>query len=125
MKTKSVYRGLLAIFFVAAGAGHFVTTATYLKIMPPYIPAPLAMVYLSGISEILLGLLVIQSPTRKLAGWGLIALLVAVFPANLHLALHPEIFPNIPAWMDWARLPLQGLFIFWVYQATLGIDECT
>ena len=116
---------MLAIFFVIAGAGHFLKTGAYLKIMPPSIPAPLPMIYISGVFEILLGLLVLPPKTRKLAGWGLSALLVAVFPANLHLALHPEIFPNIPAWMDWARLPLQGLFIFWVYQATLGIDECT
>ena len=92
---------------------------TYLKIMPPYIPAPLLMIYISGVFEILLGLLVIPPKTRKLAGWGLIALLVAVFPANIHLALHPEIFPNVPAWADWARLPLQGLFMFWVYKAAL------
>ena len=100
-----------------AGAGHFVKPGTYLKIMPPYIPAPLLMIYISGVFEILLGLLVIPQKTRKLAGWGLIALLIAVFPANIHLALHPEIFPNIPIWVDWARLPLQGVFVFWVYKS--------
>ena len=77
------------------------------------------MIYISGAFEILLGLLVIPQKTRKLAGWGLIALLIAVFPANLHLALHPDIFPAIPVWADWARLPLQGIFIFWVYKAIL------
>ena len=77
------------------------------------------MIYISGILEIFLGLLVIPEKTRKLAGWGLIALLLAVFPANIHLALHPEIFPAIPAWLDWVRLPLQGFFIFWVYQTAV------
>ena len=92
---------------------------TYLKIMPPYVPAPLLMIYISGVFEILLGLLVLPQKTRKLAGWGLIALLITVFPVNIHLALHPEIFPDVPVWVDWIRLPLQGLFIFWVYQAAL------
>lgn len=113
MPRKSVL--LLAGFFVAAGALHFIGPAFYLKIMPPYVPFALAMVYISGILEILLGLLVLPQKTRQAAGWGLILLLIAVFPANLHVALHPEIFPGLPLWMAWARLPLQLLFIFWVW----------
>lgn len=76
------------------------------------------MIYVSGILEILFGVLVLFLKTRKLAGWGLIALLIAVFPANIHLAQHPEIFPSIPAWAAWARLPFQGVFIFWVWKVT-------
>lgn len=107
---------LLTLFFVAAGALHFVRPEFYQKIMPPQIPFPAAMVSLSGVLEILLGLLVLPARTRKPAGWGLILLLLAVFPANIHLALHPEILPNIPVWAFWARLPLQGVFIFWVWK---------
>ena len=113
-------RLFLAGFFVVAGAAHFARPLTYLKIMPPYIPFPMAMIYISGAAEILLGLLVLPQQTRKMAGWGLILLLIAVFPANIYLALHPEIFPNIPAWAEWLRLPFQALFIFWVWKTTLG-----
>jgi uncharacterized membrane protein len=76
------------------------------------------MSYVSGILEMFFGALVLPLKTRKLAGRGLITLLIAVFPANIHLALHPEIFPSIPAWAAWARLPFQGVFIFWVWKVT-------
>ena len=116
--TKSISRSLLALFFIIAGTGHFVRPLIYLKIMPPYIPHPLAMIYISGFFEILFGALVLPAKTRKLAGWGLILLLIAVFPANIHLVMHPEIFPNIPAWLEYVRLPLQGVLIFWVWTVT-------
>ena len=80
----------------------------------------MAMIYISGAFEVLLGLLALPDKTRKLAGWGMIALLGAVFPANLHMALHPEIFPDIPVWGLWARLPFQGVLIFWVWKVTRG-----
>lgn len=105
----------LAIFFAAAGMLHFFRPSYYLKIMPSWVPWPLVMIYVSGFFEILLGALVLPLKTRHIAGWGLIVLLAAVFPANIHMALHPEIFPDIPQWMLWARLPFQGVFIFWVW----------
>lgn len=107
---------LLAIFCIVAGILHFLKPAAYLRVMPPYIPFPLMMVYASGLCEAGLGLGLLIPKISRLAGWGLIALLVAVFPANLHMALHPEAFPEIPAWALWARLPLQGVLIFWVYR---------
>jgi uncharacterized membrane protein len=112
-------RLFLALFFILVGAMHFLKPEFYLRIMPPQIPFPLGMVYLSGAVEMLLGALVISQKTRRAAGWGLIALLIAVFPANIYLALHPEIFPGIPVWAYWARLPLQAVFIFWVWKVTL------
>lgn len=115
---SGVSRWLAALFFVAAGAGHFLWPFNYLKIMPPWIPSPLTLIYVSGFFEILFGALVLSLKTQKLAGWGLIMLLIAVFPANIHLALHPEIFPGIPAWVSWARLPFQGVFIFWIWKVT-------
>lgn len=117
---SSISRLLLALLFVAAGEMHFLKVSTYLKIMPPWIPFPLAMIYVSGFFEILLGALLLPLKTRRLAGWGLATLLIAVFPANIQMALHPQIFPDIPAWAAWARLPLQGVFIFWVWKAALA-----
>jgi len=116
--SSGISRWLAAIFFAAAGTGHFLRPFDYLKIMPPWVPLPLALIYVSGFLEILFGALVLPLKTRKFAGWGLIMLLIAVFPANIHLALHPEIFPSVPAWVDWARLPFQGVFIFWVWKVT-------
>lgn len=112
---KAFLQYLLAALFVVAGAAHFIKPGVYLEIMPPYIPYPLAMVLISGAAEIVGGLLLCFRRTQRLAAWGLIALLIAVFPANLHMALHPELFPDIPVWSLYARLPLQGVFILWAY----------
>ncbi len=109
---------LLGLFFVVAGAGHFLKPAMYLQIMPPYIPFPLAMIYVSGACEILFGLGLLIPKTSRLAAWGLILLLLAVFPANIHMALHPDQFSDIPKWALFARLPLQGVLILWAYWFT-------
>ena len=109
---------LLSVFFVVAGANHFVHPDGYVAIMPPYLPVHLELVYISGVFEILGGLGVLFLRTRKLAGWGLIALLVAIFPANLHMALNLAQFPDIPVWVLYARLPFQLVFIGWAWWAT-------
>jgi uncharacterized membrane protein len=83
MKTLSKY--VLAIFFVGAGALHLIRSEFYLKIMPPYLPWHLGLVYLSGLIEIALGLLLLVPRFSRLAAWGIIALLIAVFPANIYL----------------------------------------
>jgi len=112
--------GLLALslFFVVAGINHFVSTAFYVNIMPPYLPAHCELVYLSGLAELIGGLAVLVPALRAAAGWGLILLLIAVFPANVHMAWHPALFAEVPAWLLYARLPFQGLFIAWAYWAT-------
>jgi uncharacterized membrane protein len=112
---RSILRWVLTVFMVAAGANHFVAPATYVGMMPPYLPAPLTLVYVSGVAEIFGGLGLIPRATRRLAAWGLIALFVAVFPANLHMALHhlPLGDRVVPAWALWARLPLQLVLIAW------------
>ncbi len=91
----------------------------YLRIMPPYIPAPEAMVYASGVAEIAGGAALMHPRTRRGGGWWLIATLIAVFPANLHMALHPEQFSQVPGGKVslWARLPFQVAFIAWVRTA--------
>jgi uncharacterized membrane protein len=112
-------RRLAGPFFMAAGAMHFLAPHAYRRIMPPYIPAPGLMVYASGVAEIAGGVGLLSARLRRPAGWWLITTLVAVFPANVHMALHPEAFPQVPggAASLWARLPLQAMFIAWVLDA--------
>lgn len=108
----------LSFAFIAAGANHFVNPAFYLTMMPAYLPAHRALVFVSGVFEILGGVGVLIPRMRSLAGIGLVLLLIAIFPANLHMALHPELFPTISAKALYARLPLQLLLIAWAYFAT-------
>jgi uncharacterized membrane protein len=88
----------------------------YLRIMPPYVPAPEAMVYASGVAEIAGGAGLIVPALRRPAGWWLIATLIGIFPANLHMALNAEKYDAIPGGRAalWARLPLQAVLIAWV-----------
>jgi uncharacterized membrane protein len=92
----------------------------YDAIVPAYLPAHRLLVQISGAAEIAGGAGVLLPPTRRAAGWGLIALLIAVFPANLNMALESDRFARIaPAWGLWLRLPLQAVLIWWVWAATL------
>ena len=111
---------LLAVFFVGAGVGHFTMTDFFVSIVPSYLPAPLALVYVSGVCEILGGIGVLVPATRRTAGIALIALLIAVFPANLFMAMNPEKFvvQGIPYWSLYVRLPVQLVFIGWTRWAT-------
>ncbi len=102
------------LFFAVAGIAHFARPDIYVRIVPPPLPWPLFLVLASGAAELALGLLLLPRRTAPLAAGGLIVLLVAVFPANLYMALAPERFPGIPEWLLWLRLPLQGLFVAWV-----------
>jgi uncharacterized membrane protein len=106
-------------FFVFAGAMHFIVPRFYRAIMPPYVPAHDAMVAASGVAEIAGGVGLMIPQHRRAAGWWLIATLVAVFPANVHMALHPDDFPDVPGGRKalYARLPFQGVFIAWVLSA--------
>lgn len=117
-RPKAIGRALMSTAFVLAGLNHFVRADFYQSIMPPAIPWHGPLVALSGYAEIALGLLALWPRTRRLAGWGLIALLVAVFPANLHMAFNADDYAPIPPWLLWARLPFQALFIAWVRWAT-------
>jgi uncharacterized membrane protein len=115
---KTATRYLLGTLFVLAGANHFVDTEFYVGIMPPYLPWHWALVIISGVGEIVLGLALCIRRWAKAAGWGLIALLIAVFPANIHMAVHSELYPTIPPLGLWLRLPLQGVLIAWAYWYT-------
>jgi uncharacterized membrane protein len=114
---------LLAGFFTVAGTMHFVTPRSYEAIMPPYLPRHREAVIVSGAAEIAGGLALIPRRSRRLARWWLLALLAAVFPANVHMALNPEQvrgldLDRVPRWALWARLPLQPLCMLWVWRAT-------
>lgn len=114
-KIKLVLKYLFGAFFVAAGANHFINSAFYLKIMPSYLPFHLPLVYLSGVLEIALGVLLLVPRFTRLAAWGLIALLLAVYPANINMAVNHHLFPEYSAALLWLRLPLQFILIAWAY----------
>jgi uncharacterized membrane protein len=114
---------VLAGFFGFAGAMHFVVPRSYEAIMPPSLPRHREAVALSGLAEIAGGAAVASRRTRPLARWWLLGLLLAVFPANVHMAVNPEQvrgldLKRIPRWTLWARLPLQPLAMVWVWRAT-------
>lgn len=120
MTVRDVAVWLLAAFFIAGGVYHFVKPGFYVAMMPPWLPAHLLLVQVSGVCEILGGVCVLIPATRVVAGWGLIALLVAVFPANLHMALNPApwLAKGVPLWGLYVRLPIQAVFIAWAWWAT-------
>jgi uncharacterized membrane protein len=109
----------LAIFFIGAGVNHFVMPRAYRQIVPPRLGhAATRLVVVSGLAEIAGGVGVLLPLARRPAGLWLIALLAAVFPANVHMALAPERFRRIPRWALYARLPLQPLMMWWAWEAT-------
>ena len=109
----------LALFFAAAGALHFLRPRMYEAIMPDYLPAHRELVYASGAAELAGAAGVLHPRTRRAAGWWLLSVLAAVYPANVHMALHPERYPGIPVWALWGRLPLQFLCGWWVWRVCL------
>ena len=109
---------LLVVFFTAAGALHFLRPGMYEQIMPDYVPAQHELVLASGAAEIAGALGVVPEQTRRLAGLWLAATLVAVFPANVHMALHPDRYPGLSPGLLWGRLALQPLAIWWALAAT-------
>jgi uncharacterized membrane protein len=115
-------RRLLAAFFNFTGILHFVIPRSYEAMVPEPVPAKEA-VSISGVAEMLGGLAVLHPATRRFGRWWLLALLIAVFPANVHMAVNPEQIKGldlkkVPRWALWARLPLQPLAMLWVWRAT-------
>lgn len=115
---KTATRYLFGAIFVAAGANHFVNPGFYIRMMPAYLPWHAELVAISGVAEIALGILLLFERWRVAAAWGLIALLIAVFPANVNMTMHPELYPTISETALWIRLPIQGLLIAWAYWYT-------
>ena len=115
---KLTARIVISGFFVSVGIHHFIDPTPYLIIMPPYLPAHLELVYMSGVFEMLGGLGLFIQRVRMFAGWGLIALLIAVYPANIHMLINEVYLPDMPKekWLLWLRMPLQfvlGWLVYW------------
>ena len=115
----------MAAAYIVAGVAHFVAPDGFVQIVPPFLPAPLFLVYLSGVAEIALGLGVLHPRTRALAAWGLVALLLAVFPANVYMATSGVVVTGTPLGtldpsplVRWGRLPLQVVLLAWVWWYT-------
>jgi len=119
--TKLRQSGLLflILMFLLAGVNHFNNPNFYVSIMPPYLPLHSELAFIAGFFEIIGALGLLFSSTRKISGYGLLFLLILIFPANVHMAVHPEYFPQYSALSIYLRLPLQFIFIAWVYWATL------
>ena len=120
-RTKLALKILLGVAMIGVGILHFVRPEGFVKIVPSYLPSPLALVYVSGFFEMLGGAGILIERTRRIAGLGLIALYVAVFPANINMAVN-DIQPSnmhIPEPLLWLRLPLQLALIWWAWSCTL------
>lgn len=115
---KIVLLVLFGLFFIVAGVTHFTNQAFFTSIVPPYLPFPVALVVISGIAEIVLGVLLLIRRTSRPAAWGLIALLICVFPANIHMAMNPQLYPDTSPTALLIRLPLQGVLIAVAYWFT-------
>ena len=115
-RVATIFAGPVMTF---AGVMHFLRPRWYIRIMPPYLPAHRELVYASGAAEIAGALGTMHPSTRRPAGWFLIATLIAIFPANVHMAVNAERFNQVPGGTPalWARLPFQGLFVYWVWRA--------
>ena len=114
---RPISKYLLTIFMIGAGIMHFVNPGIFMKIVPPYLPLHKVLVLVSGVFELLLGVLLLVPRCSRLAAWGFMALLIAVFPANIYLYQHQEILPASPI-IHLLRLPLQGVFILWAFWHT-------
>lgn len=113
LKTGSLI--IMALFYIVAGANHFKNPKLYLRIIPPTLPYPTVLNWLAGAAEIILGILLLIPATSRQAAWGVILLLIAVFPANIYHLIEKGAGMKIPIWALWVRLPLQGLLIFWAF----------
>ncbi len=119
-RNKEVLRVILAVCMVVAGILHFVATEPFVRIVPDFLPAPTALVYISGVIEIALGVALLVPSLSTLAAWGLIALFIAVYPANLNMAINHIQIDGIPDawWFQAIRLPFQFVLIAWAYWYT-------
>jgi uncharacterized membrane protein len=118
--TKEKLRIILAICIIVVGIMHFVVSDSFVKIVPDYLPSHLALVYISGFFEILGGIGILVPPVSQAAAWGLLILFIAVFPANINMAVNAIDLPHIPdsSLLRWGRLPLQAVLIAWAWWYT-------
>src|SRR5215510_2185534 len=130
-KIRDVMKYLLAISFIGAGLNHFANPEFYMGIMPPYLPWPSALHLTAGFLEFVFGVMLLIPRFQKMAAWGLIALLLAVYPANIHMAVNYHLYPDLPKilqWIGpknvyWIRLPFQFVLIAWAWWYTKNDEE--
>jgi uncharacterized membrane protein len=118
LSMPSLRRTITGLTYLTTGLLHFLKPRMYQAIMPDYLPAHRELVLASGAAEMAGGAGLLSDRTARLAGWWLIATLVAVFPANLHMALHPERYKQFPRWALWLRLPLQAVLVLQVWRTS-------
>ena len=117
-------KGILAVCMLIAGISHFVVVETFIKIVPSFLPNPEAIVYISGAIEVLLSIGLLIPLTCQLSAWGLVALFIAIYPANLNMAINHIHIDGVPdgLWFQVIRLPLQFVLIAWAYWYTDGVS---
>lgn len=120
LQNKQILKGVFAVCMIVAGITHFIAPDTYVKIVPPQLPYPEAIVYISGFFEILGGIGLLIPLVSQAAAWGLVLLLIAVYPANINMAVNNIHLDNIPNgnWFQAIRLPFQFVLIAWAYWYT-------
>lgn len=130
-RRSGALRAVMGLFYAVAGVTHFLSPRAFERIVPPQLPRPRALVFLSGVAEVVLGVGVLFERTRRVSAWGIIALLIAVFPANVHMVsedmapdLVPGRFADAARLAAWVRLPMQAVLIgwAWLYTRTSGND---
>jgi uncharacterized membrane protein len=121
---------VMSVLYVIAGVTHFVAPDLYVQIVPPYLPFPLALVYISGVAEAAFGAGLVFERTRRLAAWGIIGVLVAVFPANVYMATSDVVIQGAPGGIGdpsaaarWGRLPIQVVLVLWAWWYTRPMSE--
>lgn len=125
LSRKEILRGVLAVAIIIVGITHFIRPEQYARIVPPELPYPVALVYISGVFEILFGIGLLIPQVSIAAAWGLILLFVAVFPANINQAIHSIPIEGIPhhPLLYWIRLPFQAVLISWAWWYTRPTPE--
>jgi uncharacterized membrane protein len=125
VRSRAVGRIILAVIFIASGILHFAVPQAYTRIMPPYLPHPLALIHISGIAEVLGGVGLLIRRTSYAAAWGLVALLIAVWPANINMATAHLPFSGVigQSWAQWLRVVLQIQLIYWAWSYTRRVER--
>lgn len=109
---------LMAFLYILAGINHFRTPRLYIKMIPPALPAPKTINIISGAAEIILGVLLCVPQLSSLAAWGIIIMLIAIFPANVYMYMNDNASLGLPKWVRLIRLPIQLLLLYWAYLYT-------
>ena len=123
LRKRKISLWCMVLLYVYAGINHFIHPAVYLQIMPPWLLQPLMLVYISGVCEIVFGLLLLPAYTKRIAVWCIIFLLIAVFPANIQMTINYYREHNPYLWLTIVRLPLQVILIWWAWSFAINKTE--